>query len=144
MSSNKQAVAKNNGNTSEKVARHYLESKGFNVSHLDLIYDLLINGKYFIEVKSCQKTVIDSTHSNNTRSGRYTFTREQDDYLKTHSGVYLFLMHTNDWYSDMTMIKATDLPFKQQRTHKNIFDLRNKPSSKTISHLQTIFASMED
>ncbi len=87
MNYNKTAVK--NGLNAESEFKNFMSKYEYNLTQLNDLIDFMVNGHY-VEIKSCQKEIYDSSHQN-FRSGRFVMSKEQHDFLVKNNGYYYFI-----------------------------------------------------
>lgn len=83
--------AARNGKAIEEYVQRLLPNIKFLNGQFDAVYDGTL-----LEIKSCQATVVDNSHNNTHRSGRFVFQSEQHNALLKAGGEYLFVVHVDE------------------------------------------------
>lgn len=105
---NQQAIR--NGNWGERRAQTILTDKFGNVDYVNDLVDFYVDNGVPVEVKTCQQFInrVDDKPVA-IRLGRFTFDREQHEYLLTNEGYYLFLVRNGDLLVHVDFLRADDV-----------------------------------
>ena len=135
-------LSESNGYISESTAHRVLESQGYDVTYINQTIDFILNNKYYIEVKSCQHTATDNSHTTRLRSGRFTLDQYQHRELLRKDGVYLFIVNFNNICSQLRFIHAKQLKFQTQYSWKKLFKIIDSKNPHCKYKLQCVFTEV--
>jgi len=120
------ALAKANGIRSENVFGNYMKTKNYHVKQLNDLIDMVVDGSY-VEIKSCQDYILDRSHKNVVRKGRFVLDEEQHEFLVGHDGYYVFVLNfghdTVCATKRFRILKARRLKFQKLIVWPKIFEV---------------------
>jgi len=110
--------AKKNGIQMELTALDILPKLELTNDKIDAILD-----DKLIEIKSCQKYVIDvSRKTTQTRFGRFRLNKDQHEYLVKNNGYYFFILNESGNAGRWKLVKASEIEFKHVIDWRRIFN----------------------
>lgn len=108
-SSDRQSNCIINGNWGELRALEILNEKFNDVQYVNELIDFYADDGIPIEVKTCQEWINRVDDIGELRHGRFTFVKEQHEYLLCQDGYYLFIVRNGDMIVRSRLLKADDV-----------------------------------
>ena len=118
---NHNEIAHKNGKSIELLVLERLRKQKKKVTLINGIFDLILENNRYIEIKSCQLRIEDTTQKYGVRNGRFTINNEQHKALIEATGIYLFVLHKDRKIIKMKFVLPSNIKFKKQIVWTKIF-----------------------
>ena len=107
----------------EKYHRLAIKASGVSLNELNSILEFQINSNHEISVKQCSRKTKDRRTKYGYRPGRFNLNPVEHNLLQYNGGLYLFIVHTGNLFSDMRFLAADQLPYKRLISWPSIWSI---------------------